>query len=195
MANELYPIFLKLEELQLLIVGGGKVAHEKLKFLLKSSPKVCVTILSPELSLETAALVSKFGLKVVLSNYESGYLRNKNIVIAATNDREINRRIYEDAKVEGVLVNVVDTPALCDFYLGAIVTKGDLKLAISTNGNSPILAKRLRQFFEDVLPDDSECLVNNLGELRQLIGGNLSEKIRRLNTLTQDFVHNLPESL
>jgi len=85
-------------------------------------------------------------------------------------------------------VNVADTPALCDFYLGGIVTKGDLKIAISTNGQSPTTAKRLRQFFEEVIPDDINQLVKNLNEFRKTIKGDFEEKVKTLNKITENLI-------
>ena len=93
-----------------------------------------------------------------------------------------------DSKDENILVNVADTPELCDFYLGGIVTKGNIKIAISTNGKSPTLAKRLRQFFEDVIPDDINELAENLNEFRKSIKGEFKEKVAILNDLTKGIV-------
>jgi precorrin-2 dehydrogenase/sirohydrochlorin ferrochelatase len=88
---------------------------------------------------------------------------------------------------KNILVNVADTPDLCDFYLGSIVTKGDLKIAISTNGKSPTLSKRLREFFEDVLPENINDLILNLNEYRNSLKGSFAEKVEKLNQLTKSF--------
>ena len=111
------------------------------------------------------------------------------MVIAATNNKEVNGKVYRDAKSQKIIVNVADTPALCDFYLGGIVTKGNVKIAISTNGSSPTLAKRLRQFFEDVLPDEIDDLVMNLNAYRVTLGDGLKSKVKKLNTLTQELLN------
>src|SRR5699024_9363916 len=98
-------------------------------------------------------------------------LNGKDIAIAATNDRTENMIIHREAKAKKVLVNVADTPDLCDFYLGSIVKKGNLKIGISTNGKSPTMAKRLREVFTEVLPDEMEDVLQNLRTIRKQIKG------------------------
>ena len=132
--NELYPIFLKVSQLNVLIVGGGNVALEKLSFLLKSSPKAKVLVVSKEFDPALLELVDEFNVSIVRAAYSKMALKDKHIVIAATNNAETNKLIYRDAKSANILINVADTPELCDFYLGGIVTKGNVKIAISTNG-------------------------------------------------------------
>jgi len=85
-------------------------------------------------------------------------------------------------------VNVADNPPFCDFYMGGIVTKGNVKIAISTNGQSPTTAKRLRQFFEDVIPDNVDDLVKNLNSYRKTIKGNFEEKVSTLNRITESLI-------
>ncbi|HMC00059.1 MAG TPA: hypothetical protein VKN14_03375, partial [Flavobacteriaceae bacterium] len=82
-----------------------------------------------------------------------------------------------------------DTPGLCDFYLGGIVTKGNIKIAISTNGKSPTVAKRLRQFFEDVIPENIDDLVKNLNKYRKTIKGNFEKKVSTLNKITETLIN------
>ncbi len=88
------------------------------------------------------------------------------------------------------MVNVADTPELCDFYLGGIVTKGHVKVAISTNGKSPTTAKRLRQFFEDVIPENIDDLVQNLNRFRKTIKGDFEHKVQTLNNVTKTLISN-----
>ncbi|WP_435415363.1 precorrin-2 dehydrogenase/sirohydrochlorin ferrochelatase family protein [Polaribacter aestuariivivens] len=186
--NELYPIFLKMNQLETLIVGGGFVALEKLSFLLKSSPNSKVTMVSPFFREETQELANKFGIKMIVDEYEKQYLSNKNIVIATTDNEVVNIQVYKDCKERNILVNVADNPPYCDFYMGGIVTKGNVKIAISTNGKSPTTAKRLRQFFEDVIPENIDYLVKNLNEYRKTIKGNFEEKVEKLNEFTKSLV-------
>ena len=94
----------------------------------------------------------------------------------------------EAAKAEDLLINVADTPELCDFYLSSIVQKGDLKLAISTNGKSPTLAKKMRLYFEELLPDTTDSLLNNLQVIRSRIQGDFTAKLNQLNKITADLV-------
>lgn len=187
-ANELYPIFLKVSELEVLIVGGGNVALEKLTFLLKSSPNAKVHLVAPQLKNEVKDLAEKYQINLINQSYSKELLKNKHLVISATNNKEINKQVYIDSKEINLLVNVADTPVLCDFYLGGIVTKGHVKIAISTNGKSPTMAKRLRQFFEEVIPDDVNQLVENLHQFRKTIKGNFEKKVSTLNELTVNLL-------
>ena len=186
--NELYPIFLKVSTLEILIVGGGNVALEKLTFLLKSSPNAKVTVIAKNFIPEIIALAEKHTVKTIEKLYKNSFLTNKHIVISATDDLELNLQVHADCKAQNILVNVADNPLYCDFYMGGIVTKGNVKLAISTNGKSPTMAKRLRQFFETVLPDDINELTENLNTFRQTIKGDFKEKVQKLNKLTKDMI-------
>ncbi len=183
--NELYPVFLKVSQLNVLIVGGGNAAYEKLTFLLKSSPKAKVLVVSLAFKSSLLELIKEHDVSILKEKYSKVVLKNKQLVIAATNNKQVNKQIYIDAKNENILINVVDTPILCDFYMGGIVTKGNVKIAISTNGKSPVLVKRLRQYFEEVIPDDVNELAENLDTYRKLLKGNLLTKIQKMNKLTK----------
>ncbi|PQJ22874.1 bifunctional precorrin-2 dehydrogenase/sirohydrochlorin ferrochelatase [Tenacibaculum sp. SG-28] len=186
--NELYPIFLKVNALEVLIVGGGYVAAEKLTFILKSSPNAKVTMVAPFFREVTLALAREASVTLLKDSYNITYLKGKNIVIATTDKETINISVYNDCKANNILVNVADNPPYCDFYMGGIITKGHVKIAISTNGKSPTTAKRLRQFFEEVLPEDINQLVQNLNEFRKLIKGDFEKKVKTLNKLTESLV-------
>ncbi|WP_297761033.1 bifunctional precorrin-2 dehydrogenase/sirohydrochlorin ferrochelatase [uncultured Muriicola sp.] len=186
--NNLYPIFLKTRQLEILIVGGGFVAEEKLRFLLKSSPDSQVTMVAPFYRPETTKLAKQYPVLRLKDEYHPKQLEGKHIVIATTDDKEVNQRIYRDCRQRNILVNVADNPPLCDFYMGGIVTKGHVKVAISTNGKSPTTAKRLRQFFEDILPDDISILVQNLNIYRKTLRGSFEYKMEKMNELTQTLV-------
>ena len=186
--NELYPIFLKVHQLNVLIVGGGNVALEKLTFLLKSSPKAKVQMIAPFFREETIKLANNHQVEILKTTYNKSYLENKHIVIATTDDIVVNINVYNDCKERNILVNVADNPPYCDFYMGGIVTKGHVKIAISTNGKSPTTAKRLRQFFEEVIPEDINQMVENLNEFRKTIKGNFEEKVDTLNKITETLI-------
>lgn len=186
--NTLYPIFLKTENFQIIIVGGGIVGTEKLSFILKNSPDANITVVAKEISEEIRSTVDRRPSIVLIEKaFEPSDLDNKQLVIAATADKALNESIYRAAKAKTILINVADTPELCDFYLGSIVTKGDLKIAISTNGKSPTLSKRIREFFEDILPDNINDLILNLNEYRKTLKGNFEEKVDKLNEITASF--------
>ena len=187
--NELYPIFLKVSELEVLIVGGGKVAFEKLTFLFKSSPNAKVTVVAESINSDVLGLLKKKEVRTLINKYNSSFLNDMHIVIAATDNFEVNLKVHSDCKKRNILVNVADNPDYCDFYMGGIVTKGNVKIAISTNGKSPTMSKRLRQFFEEVLPEDINELSENLNAYRKTIKGNFEEKVKILNEITKEMIN------
>lgn len=187
--NHLYPIFLKVHELNVLLVGGGFVATEKLEFLLKSSPKAQVTVVSKMFRPEFLELAEgKETVTLIEDEYDEKYLGGKHLVIGATDNKAVNRQIRDEAKERFLLVNIADTPELCDFYLGGIVTKGNLKIAISTNGKSPTTAKRLRQLLEEVLPEEIDDLLENLNAYRATLKGDFEYKVKAMNEITEGLV-------
>ena len=186
--NNLYPILLKASSLNILIVGGGNVAEEKLTFLLKSSPDAYVTMVSPMFREGTVNLAKQGDVTLIKDKYSKKYLKNKHIVIATTDKPKVNVKVHKQCRKRSILVNVADNPPYCDFYMGGIVTKGNVKVAISTNGKSPTTAKRLRQFFEDVIPENVDDLVKNLNEYRKTIKGDFEEKVETLNEFTKGLI-------
>lgn len=190
--NELYPVFLKVSNLNILIVGGGNVGLEKLTFLLKSSPNAKVQMVAPEFLSDTLELAVNHKVDIIKEEYHPKYLEGKHLVVACTDKVHVNETVYHDCRKESILVNVADNPPFCDFYMGGIVTKGNVKVAISTNGKSPTTAKRLRQFFEDVLPEDIDELVKNLNEYRKTLKGDFEEKVEALNEFTKGLITKAP---
>ncbi len=187
--NQLYPIFLKVHQLNVLLVGGGNVGTEKLEFLLKSSPEAQVTVVAKTFSADFLEVAGRSETVTLIEDaYQEKYLGGKHIVIAATDDKAVNRQIRDEAKERFLLVNVADTPDLCDFYLGGIVTKGNLKIAISTNGKSPTAAKRIRQLLEEVLPEEIDDLLENLHAYRDTLKGDFEQKVKAMNELTEGLV-------
>ncbi|MBC6489361.1 TSUP family transporter [Flavihumibacter stibioxidans] len=188
-ANNLYPVFLKLDHLRMLVVGGGHVGEEKLNSLLRTSPGASITLVAPEISEAILQMAEKHpSLKLVRKTFDRSDLIEKDLVIAATNDKTLNAEVKSAATESGVLANIADTPELCDFYLGSIVNKGDLKIAISTNGKSPTVAKRLKEVFNDSIPSEMDQVLDNMKELRLRLNGNFSEKVKQLNDITRVLV-------
>jgi precorrin-2 dehydrogenase/sirohydrochlorin ferrochelatase len=169
-------------------VGGGNVGLEKLTFMLKSSPHAQVEMVAPDFLKETLQLAKKHQVKITKDVYKKSYLEGRHMVIATTDKVEVNEQVYYDCRERNIMVNVADNPPFCDFYMGGIVTKGNVKVAISTNGKSPTTAKRLRQFFEDVIPENIDDLVKNLNEFRKTIKGDFEEKVETLNEFTKGLV-------
>ncbi|WP_188928713.1 TSUP family transporter [Puia dinghuensis] len=187
--NTLFPVFVKLEQLRLLIVGGGNVGLEKLQTVLQNSPATAITLVAPLISTAVRELAAQHpNVHLVQRPYEPDDLNETDIAIVAVNDRSVSATIAHDAKQRGILVNVADTPDLCDFYLSSVVRKGNLKIAISTNGKSPTIAKRLKEELGGMIPDEMESVLNNMHSIRQQINGDFPEKVRQLNELTKVLV-------
>ena len=184
--NRLFPVFLKLEELEVLLVGGGKVGLEKLNAILHNAPATSVTIVAIEISEGIKSLAENFPrIKLIERAFEPEDLDEKEIVIVAVNDKSTSNYVRVLSKQKKLLVNVADTPELCDFYLGSIVDKGNLKIAISTNGKSPTIAKRMREQLNDLIPDEIEGVIQNMHEIRQDLKGDFVDKVRQLDDLTK----------
>ncbi len=188
--NTLYPIFLKVRELNVLIIGAGNVGTEKLHFLLKSSPDANVEVVANSFQDEVVEFAKNHNVTLRNKEFDLSDLNDRSIVIATTNNRMLNEQIYAECRLRNVLINVADNPDLCDFYLGGIVTKQNVKIAISTNGKSPTLAKRMRQYFEQEIPDDVNGLLENLSEYRSQLKGDFEMKLNALNELTKDLINN-----
>jgi siroheme synthase-like protein len=184
-SNLLFPVFLKLNQLRLIIIGGGYVAIEKLNAVLSNSPQTKIKLISKTIDPEIETLAINHSITLIKKEYEASDLENTDLVIAAINDRVVSKQIYQDAKAKGIIINVADTPDLCDFYLGSIVKKGNLKIAISTNGKSPTLAKRLKEMFAELLPEELDELSVNLNSIRNKLAGDFKSKISKLNEITK----------
>ena len=186
--NELYPIFLKLHNINVLIVGGGNVGLEKLSFMLKSSPNANVEVVATKFLPELEALAENHpSVTLTKAKFKKKMLKKRHMVIACTDDLKVNKRVYDLSRKRYLICNIADTPPLCDYYLGGIVTKGNVKIAISTNGKSPTTAKRLREFFEEVIPEDINKMVENLNEYRKTLKGNFEEKVQKMNEITESL--------
>jgi len=187
--NELFPIFLKLKQLRVLIVGGGYVGMEKLRAIIFNSPSAKITLVATEIS-DEIRLLSKdyYTITLIEKPYHISDFDNIDLAIVAINDPIISSMIGADAKQKEILVNVADKPELCDFYLGSIVQKGSVKIAISTNGKSPTVAKRLKEVIADMIPDEMESVLNNVQAIRKNINGTFDEKVKKLNELTKVLV-------
>ena len=187
--NRLFPVFLKLEELDVLLVGGGNVGLEKLSAMLNNSPDTKVTMVADMFREELLEYVKGYpNVTLIKRKFEFNDLNDRDLVILSTDNPELHASIKRVTSERHILCNVADTPNLCDFYLGSIVQKGDLKIGISTNGKSPTMAKRMREFLDDIIPENIQQLLENLREIRKSIKGDFQEKIRIMNEVTEGMV-------
>jgi len=187
--NNLFPVFLKLQDLSLLIIGGGNVALEKLTSVLNNSPQTKIKLVSIQLSEAIKKIAEqKETIKLIERPYTICDIEEADLIIAAVNNLQTSAQIKSDADEKGKLVNVADKPELCDFYLGSIVQKGSVKIGISTNGKSPTIAKRLKEVINDFIPDEMENVLQNMQTIRVGMNGDFDEKVKHLNDITKVLV-------
>lgn len=186
MSNVLYPVFLKMHKIQTLIVGGGNVGLEKLEAILRNSPEAQITLVAPFIREEIKALVETHqGVKLEERPFEWTDIDEKHFVVLATDQPQLHHEVVAETNKRFIITNVADTPDMCDGYLASVVQKGDLKIAISTNGKSPTLAKRIREYLEESIPDDVQELLDNLQVFRNKLKGDFQHKVDELNKLTK----------
>lgn len=187
--NTLFPIFVKLSEIQSLIVGGGNVALEKLHAIVANSPQANIEVVAPDIRPEIITLVQSHPhCKIIQRKFEPGDLDGKDLIFLATDDPQLHHDIRSMASARHLLVNTADSPDLCDFYLSSVVQKGHLKLAISTNGMSPTAAKRIKEMLNHALPDSLDTTIMNLHEIRKNLTGDFQYKVKLLNDITKVMV-------
>ena len=174
----MFPIFLKLEGRRCLVVGAGKIAEGKIRGLLDAGASV--EVVAPFAVPQIQQWFSQGVLSWQQRVFEPRDLDHASIVIAATPSHEVNTQVFEEAQLRNVLCNSVDDPENCDFYYPAVVERGDLQIAISTNGRSPALAQRLRQELEQQFGPEYETWLEELGVSRdQLFATNVDAEARR----------------
>jgi precorrin-2 dehydrogenase/sirohydrochlorin ferrochelatase len=162
-----YPVFLDLQGVSCLVVGGGRVGERKVKTLQACGARLF--LISRELTPYLEEEVRQGRLTFLAPDYDERYLKDMFLVIGATDDPVLNRRIGKEAKERGLLCNIADQPADCNFILPSLVVRGDLIIAVSTAGNSPALAKRIRMDLERMYSESYGPYLHLLGELRKEI--------------------------
>lgn len=186
--NQLFPVFLKLNQLHIVVVGAGPVGLEKLNAILNNSPQATITVVAEQVIAEVRDLSQAFKVTILEKSFRPDDLDQAQIVVAATNNNVLNEQIRRAAHARRLLVNVADKPELCDFYLGSIVQKGNLKIGISTNGKSPTIAKRLKEVLNEGLPEDVEVTLQHMSALRDTLKGDFASKVEQLNKVTEILI-------
>jgi siroheme synthase-like protein len=182
--SALFPMFMKLAGKRCLVVGAGKIGEPKISSLLDTGASVHVIALAASEAVHHWAKAGKISLE--LRAFSAEDLHETFLAIAATASRSLNGSIYREAQRRGVLCNVVDDPEYCDFYYPAVVRRGDLQIAISTNGQSPSLSQKLRRQLEGQFGPAYAQWVAELGEIRKhVLASNLDPRRKR------DLLHSL----
>jgi len=179
--TSLFPMFLKMAGRQCLVVGAGKVGEPKIAGLLETGALIRVVSLDATAAVREWAREGKIELE--LRAFSPNDLDGAFLAVVATNSRSLNERVYHEAQRRRVLCNVVDVPDLCDFFYPAIVRRGDLQIAVSTAGQSPSLAQKIRQQLEKQFGPAYIAWVAELGETRRLILASDLDKERKLELL------------
>ncbi|MEC3879663.1 precorrin-2 dehydrogenase/sirohydrochlorin ferrochelatase family protein [Parapedobacter sp. 10938] len=183
--NQLFPIFLQLNQLHTLLVGGGNVALEKLTALLGNSPTAAVKVVAKEISPDVRVFANNYPSVALHERvFEDVDLDGVDVVVVAADSAELNAHIRQESRKRHLLINIADKPDLCDFYLGSVVKKGNLKLGISTNGKSPTIAKRIKELLNEALPEEIDETLIYMSQLRNLLKGDFTDKVRALNAHT-----------
>jgi precorrin-2 dehydrogenase/sirohydrochlorin ferrochelatase len=160
-----YPVFLELGGRRVVVIGGGTVALRKAQVLLDARARLVVV--AEEASDVLTALCVQHGAELIRSRYAKQYIAGAVLVIAATNDAKVNEQVYRDCQALEILCNVVDDPEHCDFFVPAVVKRGDLQIAIGTEGNCPAYAGHLRQKLETMFTEEHGRFLGELERARK----------------------------
>ena len=182
-----YPIFLELDSRSVVVIGGGVVALRKVQTLLATGARLLVV--AEDIQDRLTELCQDHNAKLIKSAYSTDYLDGAFLVIAATDNYRLNKQIYDDCRQARILCNVVDVPELCDFFVPAVVKRGDLQIAISTNGHCPAYAALLRKKLEKDFTDKHSEFLIELNLIRKRIIADVSDTTERkalLEELVED---------
>ncbi len=190
-----YPVYIDISKRKCVVAGGGDVAERKVERLLECGARVVV--IGNELTPNLEAMKNEEKISHIPDNYKNDYIEGALLVIGATDRDEINERIYRDSRERGILVNIVDDPAKCDFIVPSVFQQGDLSIAISTGGKSPALARNLREELEQRYGHEYRILLNIMGDIREKIisRGEPSDENRKLfeSVLNSDILQHIRE--
>jgi precorrin-2 dehydrogenase/sirohydrochlorin ferrochelatase len=162
-----YPIFLDLASRRVVIIGGGNVAFRKARALLETGARLVVIADQIQDNLTQLCIDNK--AELIKTKYSKDYLVGASLAIAATNDQKLNEQIYKDCQQLEIFCNTVDQPHVCDFYVPAVVKRGDLQIAISTDGKCPAYAGHIRKKLENIFAETSGQFLSELHKLRDNI--------------------------
>ena len=173
-----FPLFVNLDKLPVLVVGGGDIAERKINLIIKANANV--EVLARKFSPNVEQLISKKKLKKIKKSFDISTLdSNYSLIIAATDNKQINKKLFNFAKKNNILINVVDQPELCTCTFGSIVERGDLVVAISTGGSAPVFARNLREKFETLLPQSTKQLIDFSSSIREKVMRSFSQFNKR----------------
>jgi precorrin-2 dehydrogenase/sirohydrochlorin ferrochelatase len=182
-----YPVMLDIEGKKCTVIGGGRVAIRKVESLIECG--AIVTVISPEVIAEFERLASGRMVELEKRPYLRGDLRGSFLVFVATDDNEVNKACQQEAEEEGILINVVDVPQLCDFIVPAVHRQGNLTITVSTDGKSPMFSRKIREDLEKTYGPQYKIIIDVLGEIRE----KALKEIKDIN-LRKELFHELTYS-
>ena len=178
-----YPIFLEMAGNKAVIIGGGQVAYRKAESLLSAGSKL--TIIAETICDDIKKLCQTANAILIEAEYDEKYLSDSILVIAATDDMPLNKKVYEYCRSRRILCNIVDVPELCDFYIPSVVKRGALQIAISTDGGCPAYARKLRENLSEIITDNHGRFLDELDKIRKQIISQVADIVKRKKILTE----------
>jgi len=174
---ESFPIFINLKKKPVTVVGGGDIALRKVRLLIKADPNL--TVIARQICKDLKELLVENNHKMLLKSFHESDLKTPTLIIAATNNPKINKRISTYAQQKNILINVVDQPKLCTFTMGSIVERDALVVSISSGGKAPVLVRKIREKIETLLPQSYAELVRFSGSLRSIVQKKIQSGVKR----------------
>lgn len=186
-----YPAFLDLVGKRCVVIGGGEIAERKTTSLLECGAHI--RVISPEVTPHLEKLATAGKITVERRPYIYGDLTDCFLVVGATNSEQTNRQVFAEAEERRILCNIVDVPHLCSFIVPSVISRGDLQIAISTNGKSPMLSRRIREQLEASLGEEYAEFVNLLGDIREEIQRKFYGEAKRREVIEHLVYSDIPE--
>ena len=180
-----FPMFIAMENVKVLVVGGGTIATEKLEKIVDFTKEV--TVIAAEISPEAQRVISDHCLTLYQRPYRKGDIESFDIVIVATDTVELHRAIYEESRPLRILVNSVDNTDYCDFIFPSYIKEGDLTIAFSTSGASPAFAKQIKQYFRERIPENIDDFLQNMKHLRTKLPKG-RERMQKFEEMVREYM-------
>ncbi|BCD61055.1 MULTISPECIES: bifunctional precorrin-2 dehydrogenase/sirohydrochlorin ferrochelatase [unclassified Nitratiruptor] len=182
-----FPALLKLQNRRILVIGGGKIAGDKISHLLDFTHNI--TIIAPKIGARVLQMAQENGLQIIQRAYQKGDVKGFFIVIVAVDDLEVQKEVFHECHQEGALCNAVDSIEYCDFIFPSYIKEGDLVIAFSTSGASPALSKYLRRAIQKLLPKDIGSFLEEIKALRQKLPKG-KERMKLLDSKAKEYIQN-----
>jgi len=179
------PLYMDMNKLKVLLVGGGTIATDKLEKLIEFTQDI--TVVATDLTPQCLVIIDQYNLSSEERAYKKGDIQGYDMVIVATDTVSLHKEIYEESRASRVLVNSVDNTDYCDFIFPSYIKRGDLTIAFSTSGSSPAFAKQIRQYFENKIPKDIDIFLHKMRELRQILPKG-KERMKKFELMAQEYI-------